>query len=121
VEGGAVAVRVEEMHDTGHQVRLPDDAARVAGGSHRPGGRPVIGAVAGQDLVPAGVAARQLDGVLVGIRPAQREQDLGQRLMRGDLRHHLLASARTRVVMPGAAYGSSAACSCMALMTRSSP
>ncbi len=76
------------MDHAGHQVWLPDDAARVAGGGHRPGSRPVVGAVAGQDLVPACVAARQFDGILVGIRPAQGEEDLRQRLLRCDLCHH---------------------------------
>ena len=36
----------------------------------------MIGAVAGQDLVPPGVGARQLDGILIGIRAAQGEEEL---------------------------------------------
>ena len=76
VEGRAVAVGVEEVDHAGHQVRLPGQAARVAGERHGPGGGAVIGAVAGQDLVPAGVGAGQFDGVLVGIGAAQGEQEL---------------------------------------------
>ena len=75
MEGGAVAVRVEEMDHAGHQIRLPGHPARVAGQRHGAGSGAVVGAVAGQDLVSAGVGTRQLDGVLIGIRAAQGEQE----------------------------------------------
>jgi len=47
----------------------------------------MIGPVAGQDLEAPGVAACQLDGILVGVRAAKGEQDLGQGAARRDLGH----------------------------------
>ena len=59
-------------------------AARIAGGGHGAHGRAVVGAITRQDLEAlaqppvGGGAARQFDGVLVGVRPAEREQDLAE-------------------------------------------
>src|SRR3990172_3730724 len=59
-----------------HQARLVGPAPRVACEGHRPHRRPVVRAVAGEDLRAAGVVAGQLDRVLDGLRSAEREEDL---------------------------------------------
>ena len=71
----AVGVRVADDPD---EPRLVGPAARVAGQGHRPEGRAVVGAVAGEDLVPAGVVAGELDRVLDRLGAAEREEDLVQ-------------------------------------------
>ncbi len=67
-------IRVEHVYDPTRKLVGP--AARVAGGLDRAPGRPVVGAVAGQDLRPARHRASDLDRVLVGVRPGEREQHL---------------------------------------------
>ena len=69
----AVGVRVADDAD---DARLVGPAARVAGQGHRPERRTVVGAIAGEDLVPAGDVAGELDGVLDRLRTAKREEDL---------------------------------------------
>ena len=48
----------------------------VPGQRHRPERRPVVGPIAGEDLVPAGRVARELDGVLDRLGATEREEDL---------------------------------------------
>ena len=50
----------------------------IACGGHGAHRRTVVGAIAGEDFEAFGVAARQFDGVLVGVRPAEGEQDLAE-------------------------------------------
>ena len=71
--GAAVRVGVEHSHDPGH-ARLVRPAARVAGERDRPMRRPVVGAVARDDLVPTRVEPRELDRVLVRLRARVREK-----------------------------------------------
>jgi hypothetical protein len=78
VEGRAVAVGIQKMDHPRHQVGLPVQPARVAGQGHCPGSGAVVGAVASQDLMFAGVGAGQLDGVFVGICSTQGEQEAVQ-------------------------------------------
>ena len=73
----APAVRVR-VADDADDARLVRPAARVAGQGHRAERRPVVGAVAGEDLVAAGVVAGELDGVLDRLGAAEREEDLVQ-------------------------------------------
>ena len=81
--GTAVRVRVEHAHDT-RDARLRGPAARVAGERDRAGGCTVVRAVARDDLVPSGVPARELDGVLVRFGAAVREEGHLE-ITRGDL------------------------------------
>ena len=76
--------------------RLAGPAARVSGGHHHLAGGTVIGAVASQDLVPAGVLARQLDGVLVGLGPAVGEEHHVQ--VAGRELRQLATQSRARLV-----------------------
>ncbi len=71
----APAVGVRVAHDP-DEARLVGPAARVAGEGHRPEGRAVVGAIAGEDLVPAGVVAGELDRVLDRLGAAEGEEDL---------------------------------------------
>ena len=71
----APAVGVREADDP-DEPRLVGPAARVAGEGHRPEGRAVVRAVAGEDLVAAGVMPRELDRVLVRLGAAEREEEL---------------------------------------------
>ena len=75
--GRAVHVRVEHPHDARHP-RPHRPAARVARRAHTAHRRAVIAAVAGNDLVASSKQLRHLDGVLVGLRAAQREEALGE-------------------------------------------
>ncbi len=90
-----VGVRVEHPDDAGH-ARLDGPAAGIAGQRHGAVRRSVVGAVPGDDLVPAGVEAGELDGVLVRLRAAVREERDGEVAGR-DLREHA-AEARARLV-----------------------
>ena len=67
-------VRVEHVHDAGH-ARLGAPAPRIAGQRHRAVRAAVVRAVAREDLVPAGVGARDLDRVLVGVGAAVGEEE----------------------------------------------
>ena len=69
----AIRVGVEHPHDAG-EARLGGPAARIAGQRDRPGGCPVVGPVARDDLVAAGVPARELDRVLVRLGATVREE-----------------------------------------------
>ena len=69
----AMRVRVADDPD---DARLVGPAARVAGQRHRPERRPVVRAIAGEDLVAAGRVAGELDGVLDRLGAAEREEDL---------------------------------------------
>ena len=71
--GAAVRVGVEHPHDAG-DAGLGGPAARVAGERDRARGRAVVAAVARDDLVTAGVPARELDRVLVRLGAAVREE-----------------------------------------------
>ena len=114
----AVRVRVADDADEAGLVR---PAARVAGQRHRPHRRAVVRAVAGEDLVAAGVVAGELDRVLDRLGAAEREEDLvdvaGQDL--GELRPR--AGPRISVANAGWTYWSLVACSVIASMTRRSP
>jgi len=65
----APAVRVR-VPDHAHEARLVRQAAVVAGQGHRPGGRAVVGAIPGEQLVTPRVVARELDRVLDRFRAA---------------------------------------------------
>src|SRR4029077_2495101 len=69
----AVRIGVEHAHHT-RDAGLCGPAARVAGERDRAGGRTVVRAVARDDLVPSGVPARKLDGILVRFGAAVREE-----------------------------------------------
>ena len=71
--GAAVRVRVEHAHDARDR-RLGRPAPRVAGERRGARGGAVVAAVPGDDLLAPGHPARQLDGVLVGVGAAGREQ-----------------------------------------------
>ena len=88
--GAAVRVRVEHPHDAG-DAGLRRPAARVAGERDRARRRAVVAAVARDDLVPAGVPARELDRVLVRLGAAVREER-----HRDVARRHLGDQARER-------------------------
>jgi len=51
--------------------------------------------------MPAGITARQLDGILVGVRSTQGEQDFRQRAVRGDIRHSLARQGADPGCHPG--------------------
>ncbi len=72
--GPAPLVRVGRADDAGH-AGLGGPAARVAGGGDDLAGGTVVGTVARQDLLAPRVLAGQLDGVLVGLGTAVREED----------------------------------------------
>src|SRR5579884_1542979 len=65
----AVGIGIEHP-DHARDARLGRPAPRVAGQGDGAGRGPVVGAVAGDDLLPARVPAGQLDGVLVGLGAA---------------------------------------------------
>ena len=67
-------VRIGHVHDAG-DAGLGRPSPRIAGERDRAGGRAVIRAVARQDLVAAGVPARRLDRVLVGLGAAVGEEE----------------------------------------------
>ena len=67
-------VRVEHVHDAGH-AGLGAPAPGVAGQRHRAMRSAVVRTVAREDLVPAGVSARDLDRVLVGVSAAVGEEE----------------------------------------------
>ncbi len=71
----AVGVRVADDADEAGLVR---PAAGVPGQGHRPERRAVVGAVAGEHLVAAGVVPGKLDRVLDRLGAAEREEDLVQ-------------------------------------------
>src|SRR4029079_2362986 len=71
----ATAVRVG-IADGPDEARLVGPAAWVAREGHRPEGGAVVGAVPSEDLVPAGVVAGELDGVLDRVGAAEVEEDL---------------------------------------------
>ena len=77
VEGAAVEVGAPEAHHPGH-AGLGGPPAGLAGERDRAGGGPVIAAVGGEDLVPAGVHPGHPQRVLVGLGAAVGEEDLGQ-------------------------------------------
>ena len=93
--GTAVRVRVEHPHDAGHS-RLVGPAARVARERDRPVCRSVVGAVARDDLVPAGVQPCELDRVLVRLGSRVREEGHAE-IARSDLREQA-PEARSRLV-----------------------
>ena len=74
-ELGAVEEGAEEVDDTGIAEVVPPPA-RIAGDVDRRLRAPVVRAVAGEDLVPAGVEAGHADRVLVGVGPAVGEEDV---------------------------------------------
>ena len=67
-------VRIENVHDAGH-AGLGAPAPRIAGQCHRAMRAAVVRAVAREDLVPAGVRARDFDRVLVGVGAAVGEEE----------------------------------------------
>src|SRR5262249_61547809 len=100
VRDGATAaldavVRVEPVDDApaGALVR---PAPRIAGRHDRSARRPVVGAVAGEDLGTAGHGPGHLDGVLVRLRAAECEEELVD-VTRQQLRE-LGAKPRSRLV-----------------------
>ena len=74
VERRAVGVRPPELDDAG-EARLAGPAPGIAGHRDRPTRRPVVAAVRGEHLVPAGVAAGHADGVLRRLGAAVGEED----------------------------------------------
>src|SRR2546421_5723521 len=76
-EDRAVRVRVEEVHHAGDP-GLGGPAAVVAAQRHRPLRLPVERAPLREDLVPLGEEAGDLDGVLVRLAAARREDGLRQ-------------------------------------------
>src|SRR5665811_2339418 len=85
MESRTIGVRAPVADDPG-QARLRGPAARVTGEGDSPGGRTVVAAIGGHDLVPPRVQARHPDGVLVGLSAAVGEED-GVEVPRGDLRN----------------------------------
>ena len=87
---------------------------------HAAGGRAVIRAIARQDLVPAGVQARQLDRVLVGVGAAVGEEEdvdvAGSELRELGAEAGARLGGHERIDV-----GSSAPARCIAAITRSSP
>ena len=69
-------VRVQDVNDAAATRSLVGPAPRIARGLHRGAGRAMVGAVAGQDLRPPRDRARDLDRVLVRLRPAEGEEHL---------------------------------------------
>ena len=90
----APAMRVG-IPDHADQPRLRRPAARIAGERHRTHGRPVIRAVASEDLVAAGVLASDLDRVLDRLGAAEREEDLVE--IAGQQPGQLLAETRSNL------------------------
>ena len=66
-------IRVEHVHEARQRRLAP--APRLAGRGDRRGRAAVIRAIAGQDLLPAGERARDLEGVFVGLGAAVREEE----------------------------------------------
>ncbi len=101
--GAAVRIRVEHAHHAGHR-RLGGPAPRVAGERRGACRGAVIAAVAGDDLLPPGDPARQLDGVLVGVGAARGEQRHAEVARRhlgeqpGELRPRLAGEGRRQAV-----------------------
>ena len=87
----APAVGVRIAHHT-HDAGLVRPAPRIAGEGHRAQRGAVVGAIAGEDLRPAGVVTGELDRVLDGLGTAEGEEDLVH-IARQDL-GELLAEAR---------------------------
>ena len=71
--GAAIRVRVEHPDDAAH-ARFVRPAARIAGQHDGAVGRTVVRAIASDDLVAAGGEPRELDRVLVRLRPRVREE-----------------------------------------------
>ena len=67
-------IRIEHVDDARH-AGLGGPAPRIAGQHHRAGGAAVVRAVERQHLVAAGVLARDLDRVLVGLGAAVGEEE----------------------------------------------
>ena len=96
LDGAVVAVGLGREDDAGDFAgRFHGPAARIAGGRDGARGGAVIGAVAGDDLVLAGVHARDFEGRFVGLGAAGGEEEFVQAF--GQHFEQLLAQARAGV------------------------
>ena len=98
-EGTSIAERVQEVYASWHG-RLHSQASVITGQGNGTVRRSMIGAVASQDLVPAGVEASDLDRIFVGFGSPQGKEGFLE-ISRRDLSQLLPEQAARFSGIPG--------------------